>query len=292
MEFIDFRLRWDGTLNRAALMDFFRISAQQASADIAVYTKLAPKNLEYDRNQKVYRASRHYRPAVVQDNAQTYLDQLASLATGALAASASFMGWRPPHDIVRYPTRTISAGTLLRVIWAIRDGDELKVAYQSMRRPALTSRWIAPHALAFDGLRWHVRSWCYEDCEFRDFVISRIQSVEAARQASVTGDADSWWHTYVDIVVVPRPGLTPGQQAAIESDFGMTRGRLKLKCRKALAFYLLRQLHLDRASDQWPFAQPLELANREALAEVIATGQKSVRPIDRHRREAVENHHD
>lgn len=274
LEFIDFRLRWDRTVNRGELVEYFRISTQQASTDLAMYSKLAPQNLEYDKNLKTYRATANFKPAVARDDAQVFLDQLAALSTGTLVPSASFLGWRPPHDIVRFPARPIATGTLLRILWAIRDGEELRVLYQSMRRPAPTSRWIAPHALAYDGLRWHVRAWCHENGDFRDFVISRIQSVQASRKTTVAADADTWWHTFVDITVKPRAGLTEEQRCAIEADFGMAMGRLKLSCRKALAFYLLRQLQLDRPPARSPAAQPLELINRDQLSDIIAAAEK------------------
>jgi len=274
LEFIDFRLRWDRTVNRGELVNFFRISTQQASADLGRYAELAPQNMEYDKSLKTYRATSLFTPVIAPEDAQGYLGALSALSVGSVAASASFIGWRPAHDIVRVPARAISTEILLRILWAIRDGEELNILYQSMRRPSPAKRWIAPHALAFDGHRWHVRAWCHENAAFRDFVISRIQRVHLSRKAAVTGDADGWWHTYVDVLIRPRVGLSNGQRDAIEADFGMIRGRLKLKCRKALAFYLLRQMQLDRPCDQLPAVQPLELTNRDELAEVIVAARK------------------
>ncbi|MBK8322346.1 MAG: WYL domain-containing protein [Betaproteobacteria bacterium] len=275
LEFIDFRLRWDRTVNRADLIRFFRISPQQASADFARYAELAPENMLYDKSLKTYRATDRFRPAASRHDAQTYLRDLAALSSGARPANDSFIGWHPDCDVVRCPVRLIATGTFLRLLWAIQDGEELKVLYQSMRSPTATSRWIAPHAFASDGQRWHVRAWCHEAREFRDFVISRIQSVQGHRRATVSSDHDESWRTFVDIIVAPRAGLTEGQRRAIEVDFGMSRGRLRLSCRRALAFYMLRQLQLDRPSNLPPAAQPLELVNRPELVDVIAAGHKS-----------------
>ena len=275
LEFIDFRLLWNRTVNRGDLVEFFHISIQQASTDLANYSQLAPRNLEYDRSLKTYRATASFRPVITEDDAQSYLSKLLGLSLGTLTPSASFIGWQPPHDIVRYPARPVETATLLRVIWAIRDSDELMVSYQSMRSATLTTRWIAPHALAFDGQRWHVRAWCQNNKDFRDFVISRIQRIKASRKTAISAEADSGWNTYIEVAIKPRAGLTNDQRRAIETDFGMTRGRLKLSCRKALAFYLLRQMQLDRPSDLPPAAQPLELMNRDELTDVIVTAQKT-----------------
>jgi WYL domain-containing protein len=292
LEFIDFRLRWDRTVNRGDLVDFFRISTQQASADLATYAQIAPQNLEYDKNLKTYRATPDFKSAIAPDDAKAFLDQLVAISTGTFAPSSSFLGWRPPFDTVRFPARPIATGALLRLLWAIRDGEELSVSYQSMRRPAPTTRWIAPHALAYDGLRWHARAWCHEDRDFRDFVISRIRSVEASRKTRVTPASDTWWNTLIDVIVEPRAGLTKAQRSAIETDYGMTSGRLALNCRKALAFYVLRQLQLDRLPDQPPAAQPLELVNREELSEVIAAAQKIPQSVPAPRSRRWENRND
>lgn len=275
LEFIDFRLRWDRTVNRGDLVDFFHISIQQASTDLAYYSQIAPRNLEYDKSLKTYRATDSFRPVITEDDAQSYLSKLLGLSLGTLSPSASFIGWQPPHDIVRHPARPVETATLLRVIWAIRDSDELMVSYQSMRSATLTTRWIAPHALAFDGQRWHVRAWCSNNKDFRDFVISRIQRIKALRKTAVSADADRGWNTYIEVVIKPREGLTNDQRHAIEIDFGMTRGQLKLSCRKALVFYLLRQMQLDRPPYLPPAAQPLELMNRDELTDVLVAAQKT-----------------
>ncbi len=275
LEFIDFRLRWNRTINRGELVAFFRISTQQASADLAHYSHLAPRNMEYDKSLKTYRATASFQPVITKNDAQSYLSELLGLSVGTFAPSVSFISWQPPHDIVRYPARPIETDTLLRLLWAIRDEDELMVSYQSMRSSTPKTRWIAPHALAFDGQRWHVRAWCHDNKDFRDFVISRIQRSDALRKATVSAEADAWWNTYIDVVIKPREGLTNNRRRAIETDFGMTRGRLKLSCRKALAFYHLRQMQLDRPLDLSPAAQPLELMNRDELADVIVAAQKT-----------------
>ena len=54
LEFIDFRLLWEGRLNRADITGFFGISVPQASLDLAKYQELAPDNVSYERNQNSY----------------------------------------------------------------------------------------------------------------------------------------------------------------------------------------------------------------------------------------------
>jgi len=273
-EFIDFRLQWEGRINRAELVDFFGISTQQASADLANYAEVAPDNLEYDKSAKVYRATSGFKPVFPVSDARHYLGQLADMQQGTGSPANTFIGWAPPCDVIHYPARPVQTGTLLRVLGAIRYGEELQVTYQSMRRASPASLWIAPHAFGSDGLRWHVRAWSQEHSEFRDFVLSRIHAIKGSRKREIDPAADELWENYVDMIVVPRSGLTDDQRKAIEIDYGMKRGRLIISCRKALVWYALRQLQLDRGDETPLLEQPLELANRDELGALIAAAKK------------------
>ncbi|WP_293193094.1 hypothetical protein [Ottowia sp.] len=79
LEFIDFRLQWDGRLNRSDLMEHFGISVPQASADIAAYAELAPDNLVYDRSARVYVASSGFAAVFPTTTAEHYLNDLLAL---------------------------------------------------------------------------------------------------------------------------------------------------------------------------------------------------------------------
>jgi len=106
-------------------------------------------------------------------------------------------------------------------------------------------RWIAPHAIAFDGFRWHTRAYCETENEFRDFLLSRILETRGRRPSSVTSDADSDWHEYVTLEIGPHPELSETQQKVIAVDYGMRGERAKIRVRKALLYYALKRLGLD-----------------------------------------------
>ena len=277
-EFIDFRLQWDGKINRAELVDHFGISTQQASADLARYSELSPDNLSYDKSAKVYRAAPTFRPLSAASDARHYLGQLVDMASGTASRAGSFIGWVPPCDVIHYPTRPVGSHTLLKLLWAIRDGEEIRVTYQSMRRPSPSAIWIAPHAFGSDGLRWHVRAWSHEEGEFGDFVLSRIHTVTDARKTAVDPGVDGLWFGYVDVVILPRNGLTPDQRRAVEIDYGMKKGRLVINCRKALVWYVLRQLHLDQPGAPSVLEQPLEYENTPELQGLISAARKQPEP--------------
>lgn len=270
LEFIEFRLLWEGRINRSELADFFGVSIQQASLDFAKYMMIAEDNMEYDRSEKVYRATPQFEPRFMAPNTQTFLNQLANLTTGTLSPSLSFIGPRPSCDVVTLPTRRVRTDVLLSVLWAIRDHCEIEVTYQSMRRPTATRRWIVPHSLAFDGARWHTRAWCHESNMFRDFVLTRIQEIHTRRVTEVDATKDWEWHTYEVVVIEPRSELTVSQRDSVITDFGMQDEKLCKTIRRALVQYFVRHLQIDGSGDT---GQPIVWANREELKDLVGPGR-------------------
>src|ERR1700722_7506247 len=81
LEFIEFRLLWDGKINRGEVAEYFNISIQQASLDFAKYMVFAEDNMEYDRREKVYRVTADFNPLFIAPDTQTYLSELSGLVT-------------------------------------------------------------------------------------------------------------------------------------------------------------------------------------------------------------------
>ena len=70
LEFIDFRLYWEGRINRSDLTDFFGVSVPQASTDLAQYQEMAPNNTVYDKTLKTYVAASSFEPQFFTPSAQ------------------------------------------------------------------------------------------------------------------------------------------------------------------------------------------------------------------------------
>jgi hypothetical protein len=264
LEFIEFRLLWDGKINRGEVAEYFNVSIQQASLDFAKYMFLAKDNMEYDRREKVYRATKLFTPLFIAPDTQTYLNELSGLTTGTISPSFSFMCARPPCDVVTLPVRRVRTDVLLPILWAMRDGTEIDITYQSMRNPDPTRQWIAPHSLAFDGTRWHARAWCHRSSRFRDFVLTRFQQILGRRLSSVSPQDDVEWQTFFVVELEPNPNLTISQKDSVINDFGMVDGRLSKTIRRALVSYFVRHLRIDEAQA----AQPIVWANRSQFEEV------------------------
>lgn len=260
LEFIDFRLRWDGRLNRGDLISFFGISVPQASLDIAKYLELAPANTTYDRSQRVYLATRDFKPLYSSNEPARYLNELLARVTEVLPPELSFIGWAPPVAAAPNPTRTLSAEVLIALLGAIRGHTSVKVLYQSMSSSEPKNRVIAPHALAYDGFRWHVRAYCNTREQFLDFVIARILSIEPTQEQGPSSESDESWHKIVRLVLAPNPLLEKAHQQVIALDYGMTDGEVVLECRQALLFYTLKRLGLLNTNES-PTVQQIVLKN-------------------------------
>lgn len=266
LEFIDSRLFWEGRLNRSALTDFFRISVPQASLDLAEYQRLAPSNVAYDVSQKAYVATAGFQPVLTEASSARYLAELYALSTGLLNPDLTFLGSVPAADVVRHPARLVPVSVLRQTLSAIRERRSLAITYQSMSHPEPRARVISPHALGYDGGRWHIRAYCHSRNEYRDFVFARISELRIAERAIAQPSADVEWNRFLDIVIAPNPEMAEGPRRAIELDYGMQSGRLVVSTRQALAFYLLERLGMTST----PLArqsrvQHIVLANRDEL---------------------------
>lgn len=265
LAFIDLRLQYDGKIRRGDLKDYFGISIQQASQDLSQYQILAPGNMCYDSSSKTYVSTDEFFPRYGQPYAEPYLNEIQAIATGVLNKDQSFLGYLPPTGLVATPSRALGAEKVANIVEAMRDKRSLEIEYQSMRAPIPAKRVISPHALGYDGLRWHVRAYCHSKQLFRDFAIGRIRNLWPSDAINVGSETDVEWNTIVTIKLAPHPELSPDQRKMVAEDYGMNPDEtLDVACRQAMLFYTLRHLNLDSSeilSD--PARQHVYVVNRD-----------------------------
>lgn len=277
LEFIEFRLFWEGGINRADIVDQFGVSIPQASKDLTLYEEKAPGNLHYDKSAKRYRAADDLKPVFSEPNAASYLSHLRTTDQPEARASEAWLAAAPDHDAMPIPHRRVKAAVLREMLMAIREGRSLEVFYQSMStgRPEPVWRRITPHALGNDGLRWHIRAFCHIDHKFKDFILSRcLKTRELGSPGAISGN-DRFWRDHFAVAIAPNPALSDSQQAVIAEDYEMQNGRAEVLVRKALLYYFQKRLRLDVADKlDNPHEAPIVVANRvafdAALAEAMA----------------------
>jgi len=246
LEFIEFRLFWEGGVNRSDIIEMFDVSVPQASKDLTLYQERAPHNAIYDKSAKRYVAAPRFSPIFLKPDPDSYLSRLRSLAEGLSESSESWIASPPETDIALTPRRRVDSGTLRAVLDAIRDKGSLEVHYQSMSKERAAPVWrrMTPHALGYDGFRWHARAYCHIDNKFKDFLLPRILGVRNPGEPGASGADDRQWVETFDVEIGPHPDLTQSQKDVVAKDFGMKDGRVVLTVRYAMLFYVLKRLGL------------------------------------------------
>ena len=237
------RLQWEGRVNRGDLVRRFGISPNQATADFKRFEALFPGALVYDPKSKTYRAGHGLPPASPAD-ADALLRDLRLVGEGVIPGDELVLASTPALAMAEAPVRAAPVEVLRCVLAAIRTRAVLRGIYQSFSTPERRQRLLEPHALVFDGFRWHARSRDAQDGTYKDFVLGRLTDIEIgpAQEAAVVDDAD--WLQRVALDIRPHPALTSSQREAVEADYGMCGGRLVLRCRRAVAYYTRRRLGL------------------------------------------------
>lgn len=272
LEFIEFRLFWEGHVNRSDLMDQFGVSVNQASTDLNRYIGFAPENMVYDKSARTYVPGPHFKPHFLEPDASRYLAQLRSVADGILDREDSWIANLPSFASAPTPVRGVNPVTLRSVVGAIRRSEAVEVKYQSLSSPEPRWRWIAPHAIAFDGFRWHTRAFCLTDECFKDFLLSRMLKIRGAQESDASAADDSEWHSEVTLEIAPHPDLSETQATVIALDYGMRGGKVKVKVRRALLYYALKRLGLDTdPAARTPQDQQIVLLNREQIGRHISS---------------------
>jgi hypothetical protein len=270
LEFLEFRLYWDGRVNRGDLVEYFGISVPQASADLTRYQELAPGNLVYDKTAKAYVASRRFRPVILTPSADGYLAQLRLVDAGLLPVEDAWVGAPPPHAVVPSLRRRLDAKILRDILDAIRSHASVEVSYQSLSRPEPIWRRLTPHGLAFDGFRWHLRAWCHTRASFRDFVAGRIFALRGARPDAVDPGQDAGWTREVTLRIGPHPELEELHRRVTELDYEMRDGVVEVTARACMVPYLQRRFGLHRDPGKVsPKVQQIVLLNRDEVEAAL-----------------------
>jgi predicted DNA-binding transcriptional regulator YafY len=217
LEFIEFRLFWEGGVNRGDITSHFGVSVPQASNDLSRYKELAGDNIQYDASEKRYLPTANFHPRFIKPTADRYLAQLKAVADGILAPDETQLDGLPGVDTMPIPGRRIEPDILKALLTAIRAHRSIEIHYQSMNpiRPDPIWRRITPHAFGHDGFRWHTRAFCHMEGKWKDFIVSRCRGVRNEGEPGARPEDDKHWRTFFDVILKPNPALSPSQRETI-----------------------------------------------------------------------------
>jgi len=221
LKFIDFRLSWVGDIGRADLHDQFGISLQQATNDLGTYQEIASENLRYSPQKRRYIADAAFEAVFPTTTVRGFLRRLFRSASSASRPYEGWIGRGLDVKLATPPTRDPSKKVMRPILQAIREKKVVEIDYVSMTSGRSTGRRIAPHALGYDGFRWHARAYCYKRNRYLDFVLTRISNVKKLTDSTEALDDDYEWTSDFSFDVVPARSLTPEKRFAIALDFQM-----------------------------------------------------------------------
>jgi len=242
--FIEDMLGWEGQINASHIATKFILTRQAASAILKQYRAKYPNYLHYNQSSKAFIATAEFNHAFEHNtqlhNFSNYLSSISSSANNPLTQVAVCT-----YE-VEAPLRNLNPIQIRPILRAIREKRSIDIGYISLSSPNYLDRIIQPHALIFDGLRWHVRAYCNKNGQFRDFTLSRFNGeAEFEGKATHTAEQDINWQTMVNVVIEADARFSAAQKRVIEKDFQMTDGKKTIPVRAALVNYLLRRLHID-----------------------------------------------
>ena len=264
LAYIEFRLWFLGDVSRKDLMERFGIAPAVATRDFTAYRELAPQNIDFEGSRKIYVTGESFNP-VFEHSPERVLSAISrGFGDGTDRREGSYVPCEFPMQLNRP-----SLNELAIVTRAIHKQQVLKVRYHSLKRGA-AEREIIPHALVDSGLRWHARVFDRKSNEFRDLVISRIESAIPVGDGVVvqheTSEFDDQWNRILAIELVPHP--RQDRPEIVQRDFGMKKGSLTVKVRAAIAGYVLQLWNVDCSPDRHldPMIHRLCLKDFEQIA--------------------------
>lgn len=236
---------WEGSLSRGRLMDVLGLSGIRVSQLLREVREETPNWFEWDNKSKSY-----FVTIAAYKKAQAELKAGSSdLSLAAYLAEADIrVDLTPgagPVTVAPWGFAQVNPNTFANIRLAIDQGRRMKLEYRSMRTPEPHPRTVEPHSLVQAGRRWHMRGYCLETADFRDFVLGRIVKFSMLDQQSEIAVAeDTKWNAVIKVRIQAHPKLTPGQQELVRSEYFEGTAARVHSCRGALLPYFVQELRL------------------------------------------------
>lgn len=248
LAYIDFRLYFMGEIGRPDLANRFGIAPAGATRDLALYREIAPQNIIFDGSNKIYRIGQAFSPLFEHAS----LRVLSALALGF--GDGVSVQMKPLQPLLPCESPAAMGGgprmsVLAPICRAIQAKRPVAIRYNSMSS-GQSNRIIVPFALVDTGLRWHVRAFDRKSGEFRDFVITRIETpvlLNVDPHPHEHWEKDSQWAHIVELDLVPHPRLT--RPEIVKMDYGMSDNSMRMRVRAAVAGYMLLRWSIDASPD-------------------------------------------
>jgi hypothetical protein len=228
-------LLWEGEIDNMRIRELFGVRSVWASRLLGELTK----HMGERATRATAYAPLRLTPEVIGRSKRQSPDEylrIVSRSSGDARKDALF-------EDARRDLSVVAPELFSTVVQAMRKGVGLRTVYRSMHHPAGTERVIFPHALIRAPRRWHIRAWCSERKDFRDFTLGRVASAEIVEEGAPQSRADDKeWNEIVSFNVIAHPALTQEQQDMIAAEYFPGARARQMKVRRCLLGYIIQDL--------------------------------------------------
>lgn len=243
--YIETELFWGGGLTAGQLARTFDISRQMAQKTINQYREQYPQHMHYVPERKRHEATNSFVPAFIRTTPLAFLDYLRGHALVGLYRYEQEWSDLDVVDVDRHLRPDLDPDPAKIVLTALRCHKAVKIDYRKkdLEPGSISIRVISPNKLVFVDSRYHLRAYCHNKCRYLDFVLSRIAHAEPVYDDWIPSDYDKEWNEFVELRFQPNSELPISVHTAILNCYdNVVRGIRIIKCRKALAYYIIREL--------------------------------------------------
>ena len=274
LQYIEVMAWYTGVVTRSDVARAFGLSDPAATKDLKLYNDLAPGNLLYNHSVFGFVPNEGFSAVFADLTPAVVLPIIAANLAVANGPYGTELVYGLATASLPLPIRLPGQQTLAQITRAIHSRRKQRVAYRSLSgRDSPSARVLEPHTLVNTGLRWHVRAYSEDSCDFRDFVLSRFVAAECLdAPAASSAEYDEDWVEGVTVKLAPHKGLDALRRDSLLLDYGAIGGVIEVEVRRALLGYVLQHLGVDTTVGHSlnPGAYQLMLLNRDEIEPFAA----------------------
>ena len=268
LAFIDFKVRYEGVINRSDIAREFGVSETIASKDISLYKEVTNgKNLQPTRTNTIN--VEEYSP-LVNIKAHNALDMIFE------GFCRNKLDDTPPKNYKRACyTADLSQENVSIVTRAIHRKKRVLCSYVSANSDKRKLRKLEPVGAYYDGLNWIFRALDLSDDNrkiYKSFHFSRIIEVaETSEDAVASVENDAKWNSIIPMQLQLHPTLTEIQKEGYRKDFGMDEGQNEMILTPTLveSWSIIERWGIDTNITPLPIGRfPFHLKNAEMLQTI------------------------
>ncbi|WP_368907426.1 WYL domain-containing protein [Serratia marcescens] len=273
LAYIDFKIRYLGSVSRGEIIEEFKIGQAAASGDLKLYKKFREDNAYRDNaTKKTVIKTESYSPLVKLD-VHTALNFIHhGFCRNELMEIKSML----PLAVIdpRMSPDTLNEDDVAAVTRAITSKSGLSCGYYSASSGDHHDRLLFPTALFVDRKYWYFRAYDRspnaEKAGFKNFKLARLKDAWWCPEEKPFLDEDfyhdSAWHTLLPLQLVVHEDRKEAGKS-LEREFGLTDGRVTLTCQAALAYFVRRNWRIDVGNDEKGYFN-FRLENSDGLRQV------------------------